>query len=99
MTDGEPRSSEPGLSETLPVVVGYNGKQHSRDALMWAAAEAVRRDAPLLVLYSANYPGMTLGPGRGLLELEPGALADAQEVTTRGVFEAVQAYPKLRVAG
>jgi nucleotide-binding universal stress UspA family protein len=83
----------------LPVVVGYNGKKHSRDALMWAAAEAVRRDAPLLVVYAANYPGMTLGPGPGLLEPEPGALAADEEVTTRGVFEAVWAHPELRVAG
>lgn len=81
------------------VVVGYNGKQHSRDALMWAAAEAVRRDAPLLVVYAANYPGMTLEPGPGLLEPEPGALDAAQEVTTRGVAEALQAHPDLHIAG
>lgn len=99
MTDGESRSSKPGLSAELPVVVGYNGKQHSRDALMWAAAEAVRRDAPLLVLYAVNYPGMALGPGPGLLEPEPGALADDQKVTNRGVLEAVLAHPGMRVAG
>ncbi|HET6625408.1 MAG TPA: universal stress protein [Nocardioidaceae bacterium] len=82
-----------------PVVVGYNGREHSREALRWAAAEAVRRDAPLLVVYAANYPGMTLGPGPGLLEPEPGALDAAQEVTTRGVAEALEAHPDLRVAG
>lgn len=82
-----------------PVVVGYNGRKHSRDALLWAAEEAVRRDAPLLVLYAANYPGMTLGPGPGLLEPEPGALDAAQEVTTFGVAEALEAVPELRVGG
>ena len=81
------------------VVVGYNGRRHSREALLWAAAEAVSRDAPLLVLYAANYPGMTLGPGPGLLEPEPGALDAAHEVTTRGVAEALEAHPDLQVAG
>ena len=82
-----------------PIVVGYNGKNHSREALLWAAAEAARRDAPLLVVYAANYPGMTLGPGPGLLEPDPGALDAAQEVTVRGVSEALAAFPDLHVAG
>ena len=82
-----------------PVVAGYNGREHSREALLWAAAEAVRRDAPLRVVYAANYPGMTLGPGPGLLEPEPGALDAAQEVTLRGVSEALVAQPDLRVSG
>lgn len=43
------------------VVVGYNGKEHSRAALAWAADEAVAADVPLLVLYAANSTGMT-GP-------------------------------------
>ena len=82
-----------------PIVVGYNGKNHSRQALLWAAAEAARRDAPLLVVYAANYPGMTLGPGPGLLEPDPGALDAAQEVTVRGDSEALAAFPDLHVAG
>lgn len=99
MADGElgPSSREP--VRRRPVVVGYNGRQHSRDALLWAAAEAVRHDAQLLVVYAANYPGMTLGPGPGLLEPEPGALEAAQEVTVGGVSEALQAHPELRVTG
>ena len=99
MTEGEAGPATPRRSAELPVVVGYNGKQHSREALMWAAAEAVRRDAPLLILYAVNYPGMALGPGPGLLEPEPGALADDQKVTNRGVLEAVRAHPGMRVAG
>ena len=43
------------------VVVGYNGKEHSRVALAWGAGEAVRRRAPLLVLYAANYSGALAG--------------------------------------
>jgi nucleotide-binding universal stress UspA family protein len=81
------------------VVVGYNGKEHSRAALMWGADEAARRDLPLLVLYAANYPGMTVEPGPGLLHREPGALEAAEEVTARGVTEALQTHPGLWVAG
>ncbi|MGH3757736.1 universal stress protein [Actinophytocola sp.] len=83
----------------LPVVVGYNGRPPARKALVWAAAEANRRDAPLLVVYAANYPGMTLGPGPGLLDPSPRALEAAEEVTLRGVIEALAAQPELRVAG
>ena len=81
------------------VVVGYNGKKHSRAALAWGAEEAARRDAPLLVLFAANYPGMTVEPGPGLLERNPGALEAAGEVTARGVSEALEAHPGLRIAG
>jgi nucleotide-binding universal stress UspA family protein len=82
-----------------PIVVGYDGKDHSRDALLWAAAEAARRDAPLLVVHAANYPGMKPHPGPAVLEPEPGALAADQEITVRGVAEALHAYPDLRIAG
>lgn len=64
-----------------PVVVGYNGRPHAKEALVWAAAEASRRDVSLRVVYAANYPGMTLGPGPGLLDPSPGALEAAEEVT------------------
>ena len=86
-----------GATPGRPVVVGYDGKEHSQGALLWAAAEAARRGAPLLVVHAANYPGMK--PGPGVLELEPGALDADQEVTARGVAEALQAYPALQVAG
>ena len=81
------------------VVVGYNGKKHSRAALAWGAEEAAQRDAPLLVLFAANYSGMTVEPGPGLLQRDPGALEAAEEVTARGVFEALAAHPGLRIAG
>ena len=80
-------------------MVGYNGKDHSRAALAWGAEEAARRDAPLLVLFAANYSGMTVEPGPGLLRRDPEALEAAEEVTARGVSEAVEAYPELWVAG
>jgi nucleotide-binding universal stress UspA family protein len=81
------------------VLVGYNGKAHSRAALAWGADEAARRDAPLLVLFAANYPGMTIEPGPGLLHRDPQALEAAEEVTARGVSEALDAHPELLVVG
>ena len=60
------------------VVVGYNGKEHSRNAVAWAGREASLLDAPLVVLYAANYPGMTIEPGPGLLERDPRALEAAR---------------------
>ena len=76
-----------------PAVVGYNGKEHSRQALRWAAAEATRRRLPLLVVFAANYPGMAADP------LEPGALEGDEEVTARGVREALDTSPDLQVSG
>jgi nucleotide-binding universal stress UspA family protein len=81
------------------VVVGYNGRDHSRRALLWAAEEAATCGAPLLVLFAANYPGMTMEPGPGLLHRDPGALDAAMEVTARGVAEARRARPDLHVLG
>jgi nucleotide-binding universal stress UspA family protein len=81
------------------VVVGYNGKAHSRVAVAWGAREAASLDRPLVVLYAANYSGMTGDPGPGLHHRDPGALEAADEVTARGVAEAVAAQPGLDVVG
>lgn len=81
------------------VVVGYNSRRHSRAALAWGAQEAASRGAPLLVVFAANYPGMVVEPGPGLLHREPGALDAAYDVTARGVAEAESAFPELSVAG
>jgi nucleotide-binding universal stress UspA family protein len=81
------------------VVVGYNDRLHSRAALAWAAEQAVARRAPLLVLFAANYSGMTVEPGTGLFHRDPGALEAAEEVTARGVSEAVALHPEIDVVG
>jgi nucleotide-binding universal stress UspA family protein len=81
------------------VVVGFNDKAHSRTAVAQAAHEAARRGLPLVVLYAANYPGMTGPPGRGLHHRDPGALEAAEEVTARGVAVARLARPELTVFG
>jgi nucleotide-binding universal stress UspA family protein len=81
------------------VVVGYNGKQHSRAALAWAAADAAKRDVPLIVLFAANYPGMTVEPKGTFHHRDPGALEAAEEVTAAGVSEALESQTGLRVLG
>jgi nucleotide-binding universal stress UspA family protein len=81
------------------VVVGFNGRDHATVALSRAVEEAARLTAPLVVVYAANYPGMTLEPGPGLLRHEPGALAAAEEVTARGVALAHALAPDLEVVG
>jgi len=81
------------------IVVGYNAKEHSGAALAWATREAAADRAPLVVLYAANYPGMTGPDAPGLFEREPGALEAAEEVTARGVGEALRMQSILSVFG
>ena len=83
----------------MPVLVGYNGKKHSSEALHWAAEEALHRAAALVVLFAANYPGMTLPSGPGSFEFEPGALDAAREITDVGVAEVRAAHPDLIAIG
>ena len=52
-----------------------------------------------MVLFAANYPGMTLPPGPGLFEFEPGALDSAREVTDHGIAEVRAAHPDLIAIG
>lgn len=93
MEDDTAAGTHPHSSERRHVVVGFNGTDHSRTALRWAAAEADRCGAPLLVVFAANYPGMTVEP------LEPGALAMDEELTAEGVREVMGRYPGLPVRG
>jgi nucleotide-binding universal stress UspA family protein len=82
-----------------PVVVGYNARRHAREALEWAAHEARYRGTRLIVLFAANYPGMVGPAGTGLLEMEPGALEAAREVTAHGVSQVAEMSPDLPVTG
>lgn len=81
------------------VVVGWNGGAHSDVALSWATAAALAARAPLVVLYAANYPGMTGPEAPGLFERDPAALEAAEEVTARGVGEALRMQSVLHVFG
>ena len=55
-----------GHSTTSPVVVGFDGSQHSFTALEWAVEEAVRRRRPLLVAYARPMPSLPPSPGYSL---------------------------------
>ncbi|MFF8268470.1 universal stress protein [Streptomyces sp. NPDC016562] len=68
------------------VIVGVDGSQSARQAALWAAAEAVRRERPLHVLYAADTDGRALylsaptverihRAGRALLDDTAAALA------------------------
>lgn len=82
-----------------PVVVGYDTTPHSRRALDWAAAEAVRRGVSLRVVYAANFPGMAPPSlaGPGILELDPHALEAVEQVAEEGARIARDAHPTLQV--
>lgn len=92
-------SAETTARHERPVVVAYNDRPDSGAALAWAAREAHRRNVPLLVVNAADYPGMTLGPGPGLLDPSPRGLEADEELTARGVAEARSVRPGLEVAG
>jgi nucleotide-binding universal stress UspA family protein len=81
-----------------PIVVGFHDRTHSREALTWAADEATWRGLPLLVLYAANYPGMSVPEGAHF-ETDSGALEAANELTARGVAQAVTEHPGIAVSG
>jgi nucleotide-binding universal stress UspA family protein len=50
-------------------------------------------------MFAANYSGMTVDPGPGLFARDPGALEAAEEITARGVAEALEGHPALPVVG
>jgi len=56
------------------VVVGYDGSDASRDAVQWAAADAVARDAELLIIAAASVPMSASPMSFGVLS--PNAIDD-----------------------
>lgn len=86
-----------------PVVVGVDGSPHAALALDWAATEAARRGAPLVVLhaFSADYPAVrSAGPG-GPVPPQPSSAihAAAEETAAAAVERAHAAHPTLEVTG
>ncbi|MGW7456335.1 universal stress protein [Streptomyces sp. NPDC054797] len=47
-------------SELGPVIVGVDGSEPARQAALWAAAEAARRERPLHIVYGADTDGRAL---------------------------------------
>jgi nucleotide-binding universal stress UspA family protein len=82
-----------------PIVIGYTSRPDSYRALAWAAAEAARRNLELCVLHAANYPGMVIDPAPEIFHHEPGAIDAAEAITMRGVDEALDLQPTLRISG
>jgi nucleotide-binding universal stress UspA family protein len=86
-----------------PVVVGVDGSPHAALALDWAASEASRRGAPLVVLqaYSPDYPAArSAGPGEPVPQQPSSALhAAAKESCAAAVDRARAAHPTLVVNG
>ena len=85
-----------------PVVVGVDGSPHAELALDWAAAEADRRRAPLVVLqaYSPDYPAArSAGPGGPVPPQPSSAIHAAAEETAAAAVERARAgHPTLEVA-
>jgi nucleotide-binding universal stress UspA family protein len=78
------------------VVVGYDGSASAVDALEWAAAEAARRKARLVVLHASDLALMLAPAGRpGWVGHVPDTLA--RDVTTDGAERARKLVPDLDV--
>lgn len=84
------------MASAAPIVVGWDGREHGRDAIALAAAIARRRDAPLLAIYSYYVPVPThpLTPkateavheaATKQLEAIPPELVEGVELHTRAV--------------
>jgi nucleotide-binding universal stress UspA family protein len=69
------------------VVVGIDGTASSHDALAWAAEEATRRDAQLVVVHAWKVPVAASGPGWPLLT-DTAPFAAAAQATVRRALEA-----------
>jgi nucleotide-binding universal stress UspA family protein len=84
-----------------PVVVGVDGSSHASVALDWAADEASRRGAPLLVLqaFSADFPSVrSAGPGEPPTPQPSSALQRAAEAGSIAAADRVRkAHPDLDV--
>jgi nucleotide-binding universal stress UspA family protein len=81
--------------EDFPVVAGVDGSRNGRATVDLAAAEAVRRRCPLLIVHV--WPGRYVGSfrGRGVLSTH----ADAERVVDASLSRARVAAPGVRVEG
>jgi len=77
-------------SQTAGIVVGYDGSQHSAEALEWAAKQADWRGIPLTVMHVVDFTALTPGP----IAAEAGPALN-QEVSTVVAQEGVERARKV----
>jgi nucleotide-binding universal stress UspA family protein len=75
------------------VVVGYDGAETSRPALLWAAAEARRRAATLRVVTGTDHPALLRRPAADLVRSWEEAHEAAGDVAAAGATLAAAAAP------
>ncbi|MFB0631556.1 universal stress protein [Streptomyces sp. AB3(2024)] len=80
--------------DTSSVVVGVDGSGSARTAAMWAAAEAVRRDRPLHVVYGADTDGRALYVSAETIER---VRANGRELLDETAKAVTDEYPGLQV--
>ncbi|MFF3624999.1 universal stress protein [Streptomyces sp. NPDC002467] len=77
------------------VVVGVDGSKPARTAVMWAAAEAVRRDRPLHIVHGADTDGRALYVSAETIER---VCANGRELLDETAKVVTDEYPGLRVS-
>ncbi|MFE3517814.1 universal stress protein [Streptomyces sp. NPDC059166] len=76
-------------ADDLPVIAAVDGSTHGWEALGWAAAEALRRDRPLVVVHVRPYTGRTDAESD---------VREAGELLDRAVARTSRSAPGLRVS-
>ncbi len=81
------------------IVVGMDGSTSSAAAMLWAAAEAQRRGASLLLVHSYTVPPLLGAPGFLPLDVAPAAARKvAEQLLDEGATAVRKAHPGLSVA-
>ncbi|GGK42682.1 universal stress protein [Pilimelia terevasa] len=88
---------EHGPDEAGPVLVGVDDSADCRPVLLAAAAEAARREVPLVVVYAWWVDSFAFPLTATYEDVERQARAQAEEVVARAVSEVAPAYPELTV--
>ncbi|MHA7282848.1 universal stress protein [Arthrobacter sp. TMS2-4] len=86
-----------GLREGKPVMVGYDGSDESKRALLWASRYAGAAQLPLVVVHAFIWPYFTdhLGPVAGVED--SGLRAEAERILAEGRELARRSEPELEV--